>query len=1144
MTEKFRDFTAGLRLGKDTMENLHRTFRGVFSIIKIFTTILGQTAKGVFSIFGILTTGAGGTASSILEITAKLGDFATSLQKWLDKTQAIQKFFAVFLSPLKLLKPIIGILIQVSAAFADLLTGNLDGFHKRLEGVGNAFKDLFVGILGRYRDFAALLSEGFAKIGGFFSGVADRAKQSGGAIGDIANVISKVANAISRFTGTVSVFLSGLIDYLSGTTLQGQQFLDRFGSGNLAKVLKVIDDLRNGFASLMHSMNLSSVFANFKAMGEKLGKPLIDGLTKGLQESDVVNSIVNVGKRLLNAFKDFFGIHSPSTVFADLGRNLIEGLVVGIVAALSFLKNAAVAIGKGAIELISALFTGLVNAIEGADANTLTAAFDAILVGSIFLVFRRLMKNLSGLFNQTTKMVGTISGTFSQLTSSIKTMQNNVRADTLMKIAISLGILTAALFVLTKLDPKRLTSALVAMGVMFAQLATTMAIVMVSAEKSGAGTGKILALGTAMVGMASAVLILSGAVKVLGSMKPEQLARGLGSVAALLGGLVLAAKGMEGALKGAAAMLIMASALAVLLPVILLLGVIPYENLAKGLGTLAIALGLLAGAAYLIEGAAPGAVAMIAVAGAIAILAPALMLLGKMSWKEIAKGLVTLGVSLVLLVASVIAVEGALPGAIALVAVAGAIAVLAPALALLGKMSWKEIRHGLVVLAGALAILIAGMYLLTPVIVVMALFAKSITLLGAGLFLAGLGMAAFAGALVVLAASGTAGFAVLTAGIVTFLAILPLIARQAGFAFITFIQVVSEGSSKIVAALLKLAMDGLKALQTLVPEGIKTIGMFLSALVQEVTRRAPEFFEAGVTMIQNFLKTIRDHIGEITEIVADIIVNFTTALAEKLPDIIDAAFKLIIAFLNGLADAIQNNSEALGEAGVNIGIALAEGMVKGIVGAGKKVVGAGKDLAKHAAGSVAHWLGVNSPSKVFQELGHYSALGLALGLDNGHGVVGNSANNIGETAVRSLRGSLETLSSLTAENLDMTPTITPVFDLSGVKKDSGYISDLLAMKPVAVDATVSQAQVASVGYNANQTASVANSLQMQRDVKTLAATVAAKSTTDSAPVAPRPVQFHIGTIQDGDSLLRRARATNRMLSLAEGGDSPQLERIS
>jgi hypothetical protein len=66
-----------------------------------------------------------------------------------------------------------------------------------------------------------------------------------------------------------------------------------------------------------------------------------------------------------------------------------------------------------------------------------------------------------------------------------------------------------------------------------------------------------------------------------------------------------------------------------------------------------------------------------------------------------------------------------------------------------------------------------------------------------------------------------------------------------------------------------------------------------------------------------------------------------------------------------------------------------------------------------------------------------------------------------------------------------------------------------------------------------------NSVQMLNSA--LTAALAVKSVNPKEPVTtPRPVEFHIGTIQDGDSLLRRARADNKMLSLAEGGDSPQI----
>lgn len=59
---------------------------------------------------------------------------------------------------------------------------------------------------------------------------------------------------------------------------------------------------------------------------------LIGGIVKGLLDNKglVVDAIVKVCKAMLEGFKNFFGIHSPSTVFAGLGKNLLEGLWNGI----------------------------------------------------------------------------------------------------------------------------------------------------------------------------------------------------------------------------------------------------------------------------------------------------------------------------------------------------------------------------------------------------------------------------------------------------------------------------------------------------------------------------------------------------------------------------------------------------------------------------------------------------------------------------------------------------------------------------------------------------------------------------------------------------------------------------------------------
>ena len=59
---------------------------------------------------------------------------------------------------------------------------------------------------------------------------------------------------------------------------------------------------------------------------------LIGGLVKGLLDNRglVVDAIKKVGRAMIDGLKNLFGIHSPSTVFAGIGKNLLEGLWNGI----------------------------------------------------------------------------------------------------------------------------------------------------------------------------------------------------------------------------------------------------------------------------------------------------------------------------------------------------------------------------------------------------------------------------------------------------------------------------------------------------------------------------------------------------------------------------------------------------------------------------------------------------------------------------------------------------------------------------------------------------------------------------------------------------------------------------------------------
>jgi hypothetical protein len=65
---------------------------------------------------------------------------------------------------------------------------------------------------------------------------------------------------------------------------------------------------------------------------ESIGANMIKGLWNGMNDKIdwLIDKIKGFCKRSLNAIKDFFGIHSPSTVMAEQGNYLMQGLGLGI----------------------------------------------------------------------------------------------------------------------------------------------------------------------------------------------------------------------------------------------------------------------------------------------------------------------------------------------------------------------------------------------------------------------------------------------------------------------------------------------------------------------------------------------------------------------------------------------------------------------------------------------------------------------------------------------------------------------------------------------------------------------------------------------------------------------------------------------
>lgn len=113
--------------------------------------------------------------------------------------------------------------------------------------------------------------------------------------------------------------------------------MDKNGTSAVEAFYKAyVKRLAEPFAGLENAVN--EFLASFwgKILGKELevpakssGESIVDGFDEGLQKAWTFDPVVKF-KDMVQKIKDFLGIHSPSTVFAEIGTNMMQGLINGI----------------------------------------------------------------------------------------------------------------------------------------------------------------------------------------------------------------------------------------------------------------------------------------------------------------------------------------------------------------------------------------------------------------------------------------------------------------------------------------------------------------------------------------------------------------------------------------------------------------------------------------------------------------------------------------------------------------------------------------------------------------------------------------------------------------------------------------------
>ena len=652
---------------------------------------------------------------------------------------------------------------------------------------------------------------------------------------------------------------------------------------------------------------------------------------------------------------------SVSSAFEAMGNTLANCQFMQLLQAI---WDAVKAIAGGIADAMGKVGSSLIDSIGNADFSGVIDLLNGISFGAIAVGITKFV----GAIKEQLDSIGSIKESFIGILDSVRgcfeAYQSQLQAGTLLKIASAIAILVASLVTLSLIDSAKLSAALGAITVLFADLMASMAVFnKISGQASG-----VIRSTTAMLAISTSVLILASALKKLGDLDAKQLATGLTGVVGLTATMIVAAKSLSKGgptiIKGASQMVIFAAAIKVLASACEDLSALDWEELAKGLvgvGVLLAEVSLFMNTAKFSGQSVTTATGIVILSGAIKILASACEDFAQMNWGEIGRGLTSIGIVLAEIVAFTRLTGNAqhvIATSAALIGIGAAMKILAAAVKDFSAMNWSELAVGLVGMAGALtAVTIAvnfmpknmiaigtGLIAVSTALLIMASalenmggmewneIAKGLVALGGSLGIMAVGLRAMTGTLsgsaaMLVAASalailtpvlsilGAMSWTAIVKGLVSLAGaftvigvagavltpLVPTILGLSGAMALIGVAVLGLGAGLLAAGTgLSAIAVGFTALAAAGTAGATAVVASLTVIITGIADLIPAIVAKIGEAIVEFCKVIANSAGEIGNAVKEVVLTLVDVLVECVPAIADGALKLIAGVLEAL----------------------------------------------------------------------------------------------------------------------------------------------------------------------------------------------------------------------------------------------------
>lgn len=939
ISNRLRDFTANLKLSDKQQKELHNTFRGIFSILKLVVDI----AKEIFSVIGKGASIVSTLASKLLELTGAMGEWVASFLEASD---------------------IAGLFGDIFEKVGDVLGDFVSFVGEKLSDLKDFLKDAL-----HFDDIS--FNNGLKNAKDSFDEFADGIKTNG-----IDDIFHKIADAATYMKDKVLAAFRAIRDFIAESPVV------QFFKVLIEKIKELGKIIVKHFAPVIAYLGEKIKELNFKKIFDfvstlaisgalyKIAKPFeaFSGLLSKL--TDGADSISQAG----GGIKAFFG--SLTDTVGEFQKNIKAktlkeiAISIGILAAALLLLSAVDSKDlSGAIEAMTTLFAELVGSLMVLGKASIFEKSGIGSLAGIMLALSVALALMAGALAKIAKQdpdkmksaLLAITGLIAEL-AGVSILMGKVAngnaimsgASQLILLAVSVSIIASAVKKLAKLDEGQLLLGVTAIEIILTSLW------MIVERLGKTDTSGMEGIAAGLIGFAIALRIIAGAVKKIGEMDVQDVVLGVGAIYALIFGIYKFSTSSNfnkiGAQTGFALILI-ATSLTIIAAAMKIMASMNLEELARGLiGVGAALLAIVLFAKAVPKNLPAIAAGLLLAADAILIIAASFAILDKLSDDGIKRGIVAIGSSLLMLAVAVNAMKGTLGGAAALAVCAASLALLAPVLILLGTVEWDTILKSIVFLGSALMILIVSAYAAQGAVPALLALGAAMFLIGAGVALLGVGLTT--------AAVGLTAFAtsiVTSGGII--LAAIPLLINGLITSLSTIVNSllnsITENVPALGKALLALIKTACEVIIKAAPDILAALKVLLEGALKFLVEETPVIVESIFVVITEILAGIASHTAEMIDKLLDVLINIIDGLgkglSEKAPEIRDA----ILSLLKGILDVIlsffgiHSPSTVFAEIGVN----LIQGLINGILSLGSALFGVITDLVTGIFSTITGFLG-------------------------------------------------------------------------------------------------------------------------------------------------------------------------------------------